>query len=198
MWVFPSHLPFKHPWKSWFWCVYCYLSWQPKVPPGTWNHSLALQGSVSSLLPTTQLLRTQSSFPAFTANIFNPVIQSSKSWLESKSPHTDFICVCMWILSGLSDKLSARSQDHIVGALFKERCGGECCFFAFFKFFLNYFFKLFVSSLVFLGKEMCCELIHYPPLLQFSINKTATVHDTILSAAPNGTDYSWARWEILG
>lgn len=108
--VFPPHLPFKHPWEGWFWCVYCYLSWQSKVPPGTWNHSLGLRGSVSSLFLTMQFLRTQSSFPAFTANIFNPVIQSSKSQLESKlkSPHADFVRVCMWILSGLSDKLAAR------------------------------------------------------------------------------------------
>lgn len=67
----------------------------PKAVPGTWKHSPGLQGRASSLFPTIQLPTTQSGFPAFTADIFNPVIQSSKWQLESdlNSPHAGFVCV---------------------------------------------------------------------------------------------------------
>lgn len=59
---------------------------------------------------------------------------------------------------------------------------------------LVFFFFLFASSLVFLGIEMNCERTHYPLRLQFSINKTATIHKhPTLSAALYGTDHSQAR-----
>lgn len=90
-----------------------------------------------------QLLSTQSSFPAFPANTFNPVIQSSKSQLESNlnSTHAGFVCarVCEFYQALVT---SYQQEEDILGDLLM---GGEV------------FYVFCFCSLVFLGTEGFCE-----------------------------------------